>query len=180
VSGALSFANHDRLSRRSSRRFRYAAFSTLGKFNTVNSPRYFVALRKFQMMDLTAVRDAARRFNDRRRKPGKLKLDPKLLASPSVRKAIDGMIRDRGATREQAEDALMRAHNLGEILTVEELASRLKVDPAWIKHRRRSRAKNRIPALDILGRPLRFDWDAVVKWLEAGPQVTGRRSKKRV
>jgi hypothetical protein len=96
-----------------------------------------------------------------------------------VRKIINGMMRDRGATRAEAEDALMRAHNLGEILTVEELAGRLKVDPAWVKHRRRSRCKNKIPSLEVLGRPLRFDWDAVVKWLEAGPQVEAKSSRKK-
>lgn len=126
-----------------------------------------------------AVLDNARRFNERRRVAGRVKLDPALLASPSVRKIINGMMRDRGATRAEAEDALMRAHNLGEILTVEELAGRLKVDPAWVKHRRRSRCKNKIPSLEVLGRPLRFDWDAVVKWLEAGPQVEAKSSRKK-
>ena len=72
----------------------------------------------------------------------------------------------------------MRAHNLGEILTVEELAGRLKVTPAWVKHRRRSRNKNKIPALDVLGRPLRFDWDAVVKWLE-GSQAEETKSPRK-
>jgi hypothetical protein len=128
-----------------------------------------------------AVLKRALEFNASRRwkRPGKIALDPALLKSPSVRKAIEGMIRDRGATREEAEDALMRAHNLGEILTVEELAGRLKVDPGWIKHRRRSRCKNKIPSLEILGRPLRFDWDAVVKWLEAGPQEEAKSSRKK-
>jgi hypothetical protein len=89
------------------------------------------------------------------------------------------MMSERGATREEAEDALMRAHNLGEILTVEELAGRLKVTPAWVKHRRRSRCKNKIPALDILGWPLRFDWDAVVKWLEGSQAEKNSPRKKR-
>jgi hypothetical protein len=130
-------------------------------------------------MNTATVLNQARRFNQRRRKPGVLKLDPALLTFPSVRKALDGMMAEQGVTREEAEDALMRAHNLGEILTAEELAGRLKVDPAWIKHRRRSRCKNKIPSLEILGRPLRFDWDAVVKWLEAGPRVEEKNSRKK-
>jgi hypothetical protein len=123
----------------------------------------------------------AHAFTDGRAKPkGKIPLDPLIANSPSIKKAIAGMMSERGATREEAEDALMRAHNLGEILTVEELAGRLKVTPAWVKHRRRSRSKNKIPALDILGRPLRFDWDAVVKWLEgASQEETNPPRKKR-
>jgi Helix-turn-helix domain len=116
--------------------------------------------------------DRAKEFSVGRRwnRAGKIAIDPLLLKSPSVRKALEGMILATGCSREDAEDALMRAHNLGEILTVEELAARLKVDPAWIKHRRHSRSKNKIPALDILGRSLRFDWDAIVKWLEGASQ----------
>jgi hypothetical protein len=129
-------------------------------------------------VSVAAILDNARQFNERRRVAGRVKLDPALLASPSVRKAVDGMMADRGATREQAEDALMRAHNLGEILTVEELAGRLKVDPGWIKHRRRSRCKNKIPALDVLGRPLRFDWDAIVKWLEGQSEASNGKSSR--
>jgi hypothetical protein len=69
----------------------------------------------------------ARAFTDGRAKPkGKIPLDPLIANSPSIKKAIAGMMSERGATREEAEDVLMRAHNLGEILTVEELAGRLK------------------------------------------------------
>jgi Helix-turn-helix domain len=89
------------------------------------------------------------------------------------------MMSETGATREEAEDALMRAHNLGEILTIEELAARLKCDVGWIRHRRRSRCKNKIPALDVLGRPLRFDWDAVVKWIEGQNEESNGKSRKK-
>jgi hypothetical protein len=136
---------------------------------------------KENMTTLEHALDRAKKFNAGRRwnRTDKIPIDPHLLKSPSIRKALDGMMSERGATREEAEDALMRAHNLGEILTVEELAGRLKVTPAWVKHRRRSRSKNKIPALDILGRPLRFDWDAVVKWLEGASQVEEMRSPRR-
>jgi hypothetical protein len=122
----------------------------------------------------------ARAFTDGRAKPkGKIPLDHLIANSPSIKEAIAGMMSERGATREEAEDALMRAHNLGEILTVEELAGRLKVTPAWVKHRRRSRCKDKIPALDILGRPLRFDWDAIVKWLEGASQAEETKSPRK-
>jgi hypothetical protein len=133
------------------------------------------------MTTLERALDRAKKFNAGRRwsRTGKIPIDPRLLKYPSIRKALDGLMSERGATRAEAEDALMRAHNLGEILTVEELAARLKVDPAWIKHRRRSRSKNKIPALDVLGRPLRFDWDAIVKWLEGASQEEETRSPRR-
>jgi hypothetical protein len=55
--------------------------------------------------------------------------------------------------------------NLGEILTPEELAQRLKVSVAWITEKRRPRCPNPIPAIPI-GKQIRFDWDNVVRWLE--------------
>jgi hypothetical protein len=54
---------------------------------------------------------------------------------------------------------------IGEILTPEELAERLKVTVAWITEKRRPRCPNPIPAIPI-GKAIRFDWNAVVKWLE--------------
>jgi hypothetical protein len=136
---------------------------------------------KENMTTLERALNRAKEFNAGRRwnRTGKIPIDPLLLKSPSIRKALDGLMSERGATREEAEDALMRAHNLGDILTVEELAGRLKVTPAWIKHRRRSRCKSKIPALDVLGRPLRFDWDAIVKWLEGAPEVEEARSPRK-
>jgi hypothetical protein len=55
--------------------------------------------------------------------------------------------------------------NLGEILTPEELAQRLKVTVEWVMEKRRPRCPNPIPALPI-GKLIRFDWDSVVRWLE--------------
>jgi excisionase family DNA binding protein len=52
------------------------------------------------------------------------------------------------------------------ILTPEELAARLKVKPSWVYEKTRERCQNPIPALRI-GRYIRFDWAAVVKWLAA-------------
>jgi hypothetical protein len=54
---------------------------------------------------------------------------------------------------------------IGEILTSEERAQRLKVSVAWITEKRRPRCPNPIPAIPI-GKQIRFDWDSVVRWLE--------------
>jgi len=59
----------------------------------------------------------------------------------------------------------MCAKNLGEILTPEELADRLKVSVSWIYEKRRPRCANPIPALPM-GRLMRFDWETVVEWLK--------------
>jgi excisionase family DNA binding protein len=133
------------------------------------------------MRDATAYKEAstrARQFNAGRRwnRPGKIPVDPVLLKSPSVRNALDGMVTTTGCSREDAEDALMRAHNLGEILTPEELAKRLKVPSSWVYDKQRTRCKNKIPSKPM-GRYIRFDWDEVVKWLEAQSNIAPNESK---
>lgn len=55
---------------------------------------------------------------------------------------------------------------IGDILTPEELAGRLKVDVGWIYEKRRPRCKNPIPAIPM-GKMIRFDWDKIVEWLRA-------------
>jgi hypothetical protein len=53
-----------------------------------------------------------------------------------------------------------------DILTVAELAARLKVPPSWVyKHVAKSR-KNQLPVLRCDGF-LRFEWPAVVAWLRS-------------
>lgn len=130
-------------------------------------------------MSMTEVLDRARAFNKSRRwnRPGKIPLDPAISNSPSIRKAIEGMMKDCGATREDAEDAIMRAHSLGEILTPEELAERLKVPVSWVYDKQRTRTKNKIPSKPM-GRYVRFDWDEVVKWLESLSNIPSNGSSK--
>jgi hypothetical protein len=53
-----------------------------------------------------------------------------------------------------------------EILTPEEVAKRLKVKVSWVYEKRRPRTKNPIPCLP-LGRYIRFDWNAVLRWLDS-------------
>jgi hypothetical protein len=51
-----------------------------------------------------------------------------------------------------------------EILTPEELMGRLKVGKGWIAEKRRPRCIHPLPALT--NRPLRFNWYAIVAWLQ--------------
>jgi len=139
------------------------------------------------MTTLEHALNKAKEFNADRRwnRPGKIPLDPLLLKSPSVRKALNDMMAQMGCSRVDAEDAIMRGHNLGEILTPDELAARLKVPVSWIYEKQRTRCKNPIPSKPM-GRYVRFDWDEVTKWLEGLSNAPGVNSgvsgsrKKRV
>jgi hypothetical protein len=63
-----------------------------------------------------------------------------------------------------------------DILTVEELAARLKVNPSWVYENQRSHKP--VPALHC-GRYLRFSWTAVCTWLAAQPAMTRNRKPAR-
>jgi hypothetical protein len=64
-----------------------------------------------------------------------------------------------------------------DILTVNELAERLKVQPTWVYENQRR--DNPMPALHC-GRYLRFSWPAVCTWLAAQPAVKrGRKPNRR-
>ncbi|PYU25899.1 MAG: hypothetical protein DMG30_03700 [Acidobacteria bacterium] len=120
------------------------------------------------MKEITAseLLERARKFQRPPVQPGeKIPLDPMLVDSPSVTQIIERTMAATGCSREDAEDHLMRMQNLGEILTPEELADRLKVPVGWINEKRRPRCAHPLPALT--NRPLRFDWPAIVTWLEA-------------
>jgi hypothetical protein len=125
-------------------------------------------------VNITTLLVTAKEFNATRRwnRPGLLKIDDidspvreAMIKSQMVQDAITSMMAATGSSREVCEDALMRAHNLGDILTPEELAERLKADVNWVKEKTRARCKNPIPSMPM-GRIVRFDWDEVVKWLE--------------
>jgi predicted DNA-binding transcriptional regulator AlpA len=57
-----------------------------------------------------------------------------------------------------------------QILTLVELAQRLKVSERWVYEKSRRRCQNPLPCIRI-GRYLRFDWLEVSAWLR---QQTGR------
>ncbi len=117
----------------------------------------------------------AHAFNHHRAKPpGKISLDPLIANSPSIVKAISGMMEKTGCSRADAEDAIMRAQNFHELLTHEEIAARLKVPATWVYEKTRKRCQNPIPSIPM-GRYIRFDWDAVVKWLEQQAKARSAR-----
>jgi hypothetical protein len=65
-----------------------------------------------------------------------------------------------------------------DILTVAELAERLKVQPSWVYENQRS--DKPAPALHC-GRYLRFSWPAVCEWLANQPAVKrGRKPSRRL
>jgi hypothetical protein len=68
--------------------------------------------------------------------------------------------------------------SLGEILTPEELAQRLKVTVGWVKEKRRPRCPNPIPAIPI-GKAIRFDWNRVVEWLEQCAEADAKSLQQR-
>lgn len=51
-----------------------------------------------------------------------------------------------------------------QILTLAELAERLKVSERWVYEKSRRRCQNPLPTIRI-GRYLRFDWISVSAWL---------------
>jgi predicted DNA-binding transcriptional regulator AlpA len=51
-----------------------------------------------------------------------------------------------------------------QILTLSELAARLKVSERWVYEKSRRRCQNPLPCIRI-GRYLRFDWNSVSAWL---------------
>src|SRR6266567_1615091 len=59
--------------------------------------------------------------------------------------------------------SVMFDHN--DLLTPEELAVRLKVQPTWVYEKTRARSRDRLPAIK-LGRYLRFCWPEIVTWLD--------------
>jgi excisionase family DNA binding protein len=57
-----------------------------------------------------------------------------------------------------------------QILTLSELAERLKVSERWVYEKTRRRSQNPLPTIRI-GRYLRFDWISVSAWLRQQERV---------
>lgn len=70
------------------------------------------------------------------------------------------------AMRLVKEEKIMEASPIDPsmILTLGELAERLKVSPRWVYEKTRRRSQNPLPCIRI-GRYLRFDWVRVSAWL---------------
>lgn len=78
-----------------------------------------------------------------------------------VSRALTEWLDTVGAARLEAQPTPLDPAN---ILTVEELAARLKVPRTWVYEHLRARAGKTIPAFRC-GRYLRFDWLEVAAWL---------------
>jgi excisionase family DNA binding protein len=57
-----------------------------------------------------------------------------------------------------------------QILTLKEVAERLKVSERWVYEKSRRRCQNPLPTIRI-GRYLRFDWTSVSAWLRQQERV---------
>jgi len=56
-----------------------------------------------------------------------------------------------------------------EILTIKELAERLKIKPSWIYAKTRERGEGTIPKIKV-GKYIRFDESEVLQWLKEKQQ----------
>jgi excisionase family DNA binding protein len=77
------------------------------------------------------------------------------------------LIEDKSVTRPSAPTLSPNAalgETSTELLTVQELAARLRVPESWVRARTRSRTLDRLPVVR-LGRYTRFRWSAVEMWL---------------
>ena len=78
---------------------------------------------------------------------------------------VDSQTGSTNTRKASASGAAPRQEAL-EILTPEEVAKRLKVKVSWVYGKRRAGTENPIPCLP-LGRYIRFDWNAVLRWLDS-------------
>jgi excisionase family DNA binding protein len=60
---------------------------------------------------------------------------------------------------------LLTEHDPNELLTVEQLAVRLKVTPAWVRDHARKSRRPHIPGIK-LGGEWRFRWARIEEWLD--------------
>ena len=66
-----------------------------------------------------------------------------------------------------------------DIITVEELAARLKVKPTWVYEKMRRRDANPLPVFHV-GRYLRFSWTDICAWLRSQARPIPTALKKPV
>jgi len=64
-----------------------------------------------------------------------------------------------------------------ELITVEEMAARLKVPLSWVYQRTRSRGRDRLPHIK-LGKYIRFEEEAVRRWLETQQIAYGNSGRE--
>ena len=61
------------------------------------------------------------------------------------------------------------AFNPSDLLSIEEVAARLKTDVAWVREKIRRRWSNPMPVYNV-GRHLLFDWQQVSEWIRNCPR----------
>jgi hypothetical protein len=66
-----------------------------------------------------------------------------------------------------------------QLLSIEEVAHRLKTDVAWVREKCRRRCANPIPVMNA-GRHLLFDWLAVSEWLRHLPRPAHAPHRRRI
>lgn|ERR1700683_2311953 len=74
---------------------------------------------------------------------------------------------------------LLERAQAGELLTPQELGELLKKPLKWIYEKRRPRCSNPIPALPLGRGSLRFQWSAILTWLEACRKMDVESFQKR-
>jgi excisionase family DNA binding protein len=70
-------------------------------------------------------------------------------------------------SRKNEHDQVVAPEFLLELLTLEEIASALRVSPSWVYERVRKRGKDKMPHLKV-GKYLRFRLKEVRRWVDGG------------
>jgi excisionase family DNA binding protein len=80
--------------------------------------------------------------------------------------------------RIEAEQTDVVKFNPADLLSIEEVAARLKTNVAWVREKIRRRCSNPMPVYN-LGRHLLFDWQQVSEWIRNCPRpVHGRHVRR--
>jgi hypothetical protein len=68
--------------------------------------------------------------------------------------------------------------NPDDLLSIEQVATRLRTDVAWVREKIRRRCPNPIPVFN-LGRHLLFNWREVSEWIRTSPRPIHAAHKRR-
>src|SRR5712664_3691734 len=68
--------------------------------------------------------------------------------------------------------------NPDDLLSIEQVAARLRTDVAWVREKVRRRCPNPIPVFN-LGRHLLFSWPAVCEWIRNAPRPIHAAHRRR-
>jgi hypothetical protein len=68
--------------------------------------------------------------------------------------------------------------NPDDLLSIEQVAARLRTDVAWVREKIRRRCPNPLPVYN-LGRHLLFSWPAVCEWIRNAPRPVHAAHRRR-